>query len=470
MALRKPLFMSAEGYSEEMASADSIELGALTMSGNIVMATNKITGLGAATASGDALSYGQSGALLNGLDVNSQKITNLLTPTAATDAATKGYVDGLAQGLDVHGSVRLLTDSDITLSGTQTLDGVAAVVGNRVLTAGQTDPTENGIWVVAAGAWTRATDLAAGASGAGAFMFVEEGTSYADTGWVCTSDVGSDVVGTDSLAFTQFSSAGVIVAGTGLTKTSNTIDFIGGKGILANADSADVELDTAADAQGAGNGGGSSGLEFDTSGDAGKLRAAVNATAGLERTASGLGVLLNGTTLQSGASGLSVKGLPSLFEIATVAVSANVTAANLGTLTGGGDASALHTHLGVTNAKKIYNTDLSNEALAIGDPVVWSGTALKLNQAQASADARARVVGVNLTTAGGADVSVDWVAVGVAPGVLSGATPGAPYYLGDSGGLSASTASGGNRNVLVGYAKSATDLWVRITDYGKKAA
>lgn len=110
MALRKPLFMSAEGYSEEMASADSIELGALTMSGNIVMATNKITGLGAATASGDALSYGQSGALLNGLDVNSQKITNLLTPTAATDAATKGYVDGLAQGLDVHGSVRLLTD------------------------------------------------------------------------------------------------------------------------------------------------------------------------------------------------------------------------------------------------------------------------------------------------------------------------------------------------------------------------
>jgi len=470
MALRKPLFMAAEGYSEEMAAADSIELGALTMSGNIVMATNKITGLGSATATGDALAYGQTGALLNGLNANSQLITNVATPVSATDAATKGYVDGLAQGLDVRASVRAITSADITLSGTQTVDGVALVVGNRVLVAAQSTGTQNGVYVVAAGAWTRTTDFASGSAVADAFMFVEEGTLYADTGWVCTNNVASDVVGTDALTFSQFSSAGVIIAGTGLTKTGNTIDFIGGKGIVANADDADIELDTAADAQGAGNGGGSSGLEFDTSGAAGKLRAAVHATAGLERTATGLAVKLNGTTLQSAAGGLSVKGLPSLFEIATVAVSANVTAANLTTLTGGGDASSLHTHTGSTNAQKIFNTDLSNEALAIGDPVVWSGTALKLNQAIPTTDARSRVVGVNLTTAAGADVSVNWVAHGVAPGVLTGATPGAPYYLANAGGLSTSTASGGNRNVLIGYAKSATDLWVRITDYGKKAA
>jgi len=470
MALRKPLFMSAEGYSEEMAAADSIELGALTMSGNIVMATNKITGLGAATATGDALAYGQSGALLNGLDVNNQKITNLLTPTAATDAATKGYVDALAQGLDVRASVRAITDANITLSGTQTVDGVALVVGNRVLVAAQTTGSQNGVYVVSAGAWTRATDFASGSAVADAFMFVEEGTLYADTGWVTTNDVGSDVVGTDALTFTQFSSAGVIIAGTGLTKTGNTIDFIGGKGILANANDADIELDTGAAAQTAGAGGGSSGLEFDLNTAAGKLRAAVHATGGLERTATGLAAKLNGTTLQSAAGGLSVKGLPSLFEINAVAVSANVTAANLNTLTGGGDASALHSHTGSTAAQKLSNVDLSNEAFAVGDPVVWSGTALKLNQAQASSDARSRVVGVSLTAPGGADVNVTWIAAGVAPGVLTGATPGAVYYLASAGGTSASAPAAGLRNIVVGYAKSATDLWVRITDYGKKAA
>ena len=61
MATRKPLFLGEVG-AEEMAAADDIELGGLSMSGDIAMGSNKITGLAAATASGDALSYGQSGA------------------------------------------------------------------------------------------------------------------------------------------------------------------------------------------------------------------------------------------------------------------------------------------------------------------------------------------------------------------------------------------------------------------------
>lgn len=469
MALRKPLFMSADGYSEEMAAADSIELGALTMSGNIAMGGNKVTGLAAATASGEALVYGQSGAMLNGLNVNSQLITNVLTPSAGTDAANKNYVDAVAAGLDWKPSVRAIATANITLSGTQTIDGVALIVGERVLVTGQSTASQNGIYVVAAGAWSRASDLAAASSAAGAAVFVEEGTAFADTGWVCTSDVGADIVATNDLAFTQFTGTGSIIAGTGLTKTGNTIDAIGGAGIVANADDLAIDLHTAADAQGAGTGGGSSGLEFDASGLAGKLRAAVNATGGLERTASGLAVKMDDTpdTLDSGAAGLKVVGLPSLFKVNGTAVGATVTAANLDTLTNASNADALHSH---ASTGRIENVILSNEAITANDPVVWSGTANQVNQARANTDARSLVMGVSKTSAGGSGVSLNVVSHGVATGVLTGATPGAAYYLGATGGLTATVPGGGNRVIQCGIAKTGTDLWVRIIDYGKKAA
>ena len=67
------------------------------------------------------------------VSLNSQKITNLATPTADADAATKAYVDATKQGLDVKDSVRVATTANITLSATQTIDGVAVIAGNRVL-------------------------------------------------------------------------------------------------------------------------------------------------------------------------------------------------------------------------------------------------------------------------------------------------------------------------------------------------
>ncbi|MCU0912938.1 MAG: hypothetical protein MUC88_00070 [Planctomycetes bacterium] len=99
MAARKPLFMGTEGFSEEMATGDSMTLGGLTMGGNIAMGTNKVTGMGAATGSGDALAYGQSGgslaglALTGNLTMGDNKITGLGAPSAAGDAASKSYVD-----------------------------------------------------------------------------------------------------------------------------------------------------------------------------------------------------------------------------------------------------------------------------------------------------------------------------------------------------------------------------------------
>ena len=154
---------------------------------------------------------------------NSQKITNLADPTADADAANKGYVDGVAQGLDVKDSVKATTTANITLSGTQTIDGVSLSADDRVLVKNQNTASENGLYLCKSGSWTRTDDLAAGADAAGAFVFVEQGTVNAENGFVCTSNKGSAVVGTNNLVFAQFSGAGQIIAGDGLSKSGNTL-------------------------------------------------------------------------------------------------------------------------------------------------------------------------------------------------------------------------------------------------------
>lgn len=144
------------------------------------------------------------------------------TPTTSTEAANKGYVDSVAQGLDAKPSVAVVATFNLTLSGTQTVDGVALTAGQRVLATAQTTGSQNGVWVVAAGAWTRPTDYASGSSQIGAFVFVEGGTAGSSSGWVQT---GTTAVTVDTTAstWTQFSGAGEITAGTGLTKTGNTL-------------------------------------------------------------------------------------------------------------------------------------------------------------------------------------------------------------------------------------------------------
>jgi hypothetical protein len=131
------------------------------------------------------------------------------------------------------------------LSGTQTIDGVAVVAGDRVLVKNQTLPQNNGIYLVAAGAWTRALDMDAWAEVPNAFTFIEGGTTQADTGWVSTASAGG-TLGTTPITFVQFSGAGTYTAGTGLTLTggafsiTNTAVTAGSYGAANNTLSATV--------------------------------------------------------------------------------------------------------------------------------------------------------------------------------------------------------------------------------------
>ena len=172
------------------------------------------------------------------------------TPTDAAHIATKGYVDAARQGLDVKQSVRAATTGPVNLTNQleagDTLDTtVTLAAGNRVLVKNQSTASENGIYVVqSSGAAVRATDANGtadtGTVSGGTFTFVEEGTVNADSGWVVSTN-GSITVGTDAMNWVQFSGAGSIVAGDGLSKDGNTLN-VGGTAdrITVNADTVDI--------------------------------------------------------------------------------------------------------------------------------------------------------------------------------------------------------------------------------------
>lgn len=177
------------------------------------------------------------------------KITNLADPTNDQDAATKYYVDTVAQGLDVKASVLVGTTANITLSGAQTIDGVSVVAGDRVLVKNQTTQADNGIYVAASGAWARSADANTWDELVSAYTFIEEGSTYADTGWVCTINKGG-TLGTTPITWSQFSGAGTYLAGTGLTLSGNTFSITNTAVTAGSYGSASKTLTATVNAQG----------------------------------------------------------------------------------------------------------------------------------------------------------------------------------------------------------------------------
>jgi hypothetical protein len=200
---------------------------------------------------------------------------------------TKSYVDAVAQGLAIKDSVRVAStakqadntdiDSGLTytatagvsgrgqitatlaVSGQYRIDDVTLANGNRVLlknegSGGGLGGAANGIWVVTISGTSltldRSTDFDQDAEVvSGAFTFVREGTDNADAGFVLTTDDPITIGGSSGTAldWTQFSGAGQINAGAGLTKFGNTLDVgDANKGVQVNADNVEFAASEAA--------------------------------------------------------------------------------------------------------------------------------------------------------------------------------------------------------------------------------
>lgn len=272
--------------------------GLVTTSAGLTVADGQVFTLNAVGL--DAVSTSSAGS---GLD----------NGTIWTGQAIKEYIDSVAQGLDAKDSVDVATTANITLSGEQTIDGVLTS-GSRVLVKDQSTASQNGIYVSAAGAWSRATDMDAGAEVPGAFIPVEVGgTQNGGTLWLCTNSA-APTLGTDSVGFTQVNGASNVVAGDGLAKSGNTLSVNTAGGLEISSDNVQIA-----------DGGVSTAKIADDSVTGAKLAPAV-AGDGLAQDGSGnLDVQADNVTIEITANALNVKADSigqSLIDFSTLAASA----------------------------------------------------------------------------------------------------------------------------------------------------
>lgn len=180
------------------------------------------------------------------------------TPSVANAAVNRSFVENFVYGLAPKGEVAAVATTDVaSLSGTTTIDGVALAISDRVLLAGQTDPIENGIWVVQSGAWTRPVDYATGTDASQAYVYTGNGgTVHANEEWICTSTPGAATIGTDGVTFILFANSGATsyTQGTGISISSGIISLVtpvavanGGTGVTTFGGTNTILYTTAAD-------------------------------------------------------------------------------------------------------------------------------------------------------------------------------------------------------------------------------
>lgn len=157
--------------------------------------------------------------------------TNIATTTGTISSApsspdsivNQAYVDAIAQGLAFKAPANYTTTGNITLSGLAVQAGgdwnATLTAGNRILVKDQTAGADNGIYLAAAGAWTRSLDANTYDELLSAYLFVTSGVTLAGSAWVDTNSPGG-TLGVTPITFVRFSNTAVYSAGTGLTLSS----------------------------------------------------------------------------------------------------------------------------------------------------------------------------------------------------------------------------------------------------------
>ncbi len=261
--------------------------------GNFVKVTldtkGRVTGNTAVVASdietlvdGSYLRLDGTNSMSASLDAGGFEVINLADPTTAQSAATKNYVDNAVTGLTWKTAVLNATTANVTLSGEQTIDGVLTSA-SRILVKNQTDPTENGIYVTAAGAWARSSDADTGADLDSAAVFVQQGTLNADSGWVQTTS--NVTLGVSNIVWSQFSGAGAYTGGVGIDITGNVISAKLGAGIT-NLPSGEIGVDVES----------GKAIQLTTLLTGGQLTLVLDTGSGLSQSGTGLTIAAGGVT------------------------------------------------------------------------------------------------------------------------------------------------------------------------------
>jgi len=628
MAERKPLFMDqTEGYWEEMATTDTATFGGLTLGGDIDMnSAGKITNSNPATTAGDALIYGQTswslgtGSMTGDLAMGTNKITGLGAGTAGTDAVNKEQLD---QAVISGGTVKELLWDQTQLDDTDGINALEILFFANQPASGDTISLKNGTltrtytFVANQGAESAATDVSIETDAATAMerFATRVNADAANTQWdlVFRATEHSDVNVPGTISVIERASAvgdsSSRIYGTFTTPAdaqviefaaSGTVDLdysdetpvnmpaadpaegrFGLRRTVANLTNGEIHFVTTNDSQYAWDDdvptwqilSGPASIPDATAASGGgiKGKASYDSDKGLDVSSGVVEAKIDAVTIDFNGSGqMVVTGVPDQFEVNGTATNSTVDAAALNTLTGGSNADSEHTHahsaitgqgeddhhnrlhaldsvtdhsasgltagevlratgattfawsqLGHGDLGGIGENDHHNRSHAItsvsdhtesglttghvltatgassfawqapppteeakgiegdystavdttanGDPVYWNGNDT-LGRARADTTAKARVVGVIESGGGAAPTSISMVSHGKATSILSGATANTPYYLQASGGIGTSLPGGNNRVIQVGTAMNTTDLWVKIIDYGKKAA
>ena len=160
--------------------------------------------------------------LTNTIDANSNTIINLPDATTPQEPVTLAQLNSAVQGWSWKAPVRAASTANLTLTGLQTVDGVSLATNDRVLVKNQTNATENGIYTVASGSWSRASDMDSALEFLLATCFVSEGGSAGNTSWTMTTD-GPITVGSTAIVWVQTGGGPNYTAGNGITISSGVI-------------------------------------------------------------------------------------------------------------------------------------------------------------------------------------------------------------------------------------------------------
>ena len=175
----------------------------------------------------------------NNVALTGGTITGLGDPSSSSEAATKNYVDNLVTGLRTRVIARVASTANVAiataLENGDVLDGVTLATGNRVLLKNQTTTSQNGLYtVVASGTASRDTEFDIISEIAGQLILISEGTTNADTMYLCTTDT-SATLGSSAITYTQvFPSAGGTVTSVAVADSGSSEFTVTGSPITSS--------------------------------------------------------------------------------------------------------------------------------------------------------------------------------------------------------------------------------------------